>query len=184
MTLQQDTLDKTYLSRALEVSIHVGLFIFLATACLLILRPFLPLTAWGIVIAIAVYPGFVWVKNLLGGRNGLAATVCTLLLLAVLIVPVVLLTGSLVEGAQSLAARLNEGTLIPPPPQSIETWPVIGPRLKDTWELAYRNLTAALQLFAPQIKAAVPTAALSFCWCWFGCTAMDFLDRHCWSSSR
>jgi len=156
MTFQQDTLDKAYLSRALEVSIHVGLFIFLATACLLILRPFLPLTAWGIVIAIAVYPGFVKVKNLLGGRNGLAATVCTLLLLAVLIVPVVLLTGSLVEGAQSLAARLNEGTPIPPPPPSVETWPVIGPRLKDTWELASRNLTAALQLFAPQIKAAVP----------------------------
>jgi predicted PurR-regulated permease PerM len=156
MTFQQDTLDKAYLSRALEVSIHVGLFIFLATACLLILRPFLPLTAWGIVIAIAVYPGFVKVKNLLGERNGLAATVCTLLLLAVLVVPVVLLTGSLVEGAQGLAARLNEGALIPPPPPSIETWPVIGPRLKDTWELASRNLTDALQLFAPQIKAAVP----------------------------
>ena len=95
MTFQQDTLDKAYLGRALEVFIHVGLFIFLATACLLILRPFLPLTAWGIVIAIAVYPGFVKVKNLLGGRNGLAATVCTLLLLAVLIVPVVLLTAAL-----------------------------------------------------------------------------------------
>lgn len=156
MTLQQDLLDKTYLSRALEVCIHVGLFILLATACLLILRPFLPLTAWGIVIAIAVYPAYARLKTFLGGRNGLAAVVCTLLLLAILIVPVVFLTGSLVEGAQSLAARLNEGTPIPPPPPSIETWPVIGPRLKDTWELASRNLAAALQLFAPQIKAVVP----------------------------
>jgi predicted PurR-regulated permease PerM len=93
MTLQQDILDKTYLNRALEVCIHVGLFILLATACLLILRPFLPLTAWGIVIAIAVYPAYARLKNFLGGRNGLAAVVCTLLLLAVLIVPVILLTG-------------------------------------------------------------------------------------------
>ena len=66
MTLQQDMLDKTYLSRALEVSIHVGLFILLATACLLILRPFLPLTAWGIVIAIAVYPGYAQVEEFPG----------------------------------------------------------------------------------------------------------------------
>jgi predicted PurR-regulated permease PerM len=123
-TIQDDTLDKTYLSRALEVSIHVGLFILLATACLLILRPFLPLTAWGIIIAIAAYPGYRRLKNFLGGRNGLAAVVCTLLLLAVLIVPVVLLTGSLVEGAKRQHASM--GTLIPPPPQNIETWPVTG----------------------------------------------------------
>jgi len=156
MTFQQEILDKTYLSRALEVSIHVGLFILLAIACLLILRPFLPLTAWGIVIAIAAYPGYLRLQNLLGGRNGLAAVVCTLLLLAVLIVPVVLLTGSLVEGVQTLAAHLKEGTPIPPPPSRIETLPFIGTRLKATWELASRNLTAALQLYAPQIKAVIP----------------------------
>jgi predicted PurR-regulated permease PerM len=156
MTIQEDTFDRGYLSRALEVSIHVGLFVLLAAACLLILRPFLPLTAWGIVIAIAAYPGYLRLKNFLGGRNGLAAVVCTLLLLAVLIVPVVLLTGSLVEGVQSLAARLKEGTPIPPPPPRIETWPFIGTRLKDAWELASRNLTAALQIFAPQIKAVIP----------------------------
>ena len=124
MTLQQDILDKTYLSRALEASIHVGLFILLATACLLIFVPSSLITAWGIVIAIAAYPGYVRLKNFLGGRNGLAAVVCTLLLLAVLIVPVVLLTGSLVEGAQSLAARLKEGTPIPPPPPRIKPGPL------------------------------------------------------------
>ena len=184
MTLQQHILDKTYLSRALEVSIHVGLFILLATACLLILRPFLPLTAWGIVIAIAVYPAYVRLNTFLGGRNGLAAVVCTLLLLAVLIVPVVLLTGSMVEGVQGLAARLNEGAPIPPPPPRIETLPVIGPRLKDIWELASRNLTAALQLFAPQIKAVIPRLLSASAGLGLAVLQMDFLDPHCWCSSR
>lgn len=49
---------KEYRRRALEVAIHVGLVILLTTACLMILRPFLPLIAWGIVIAIAVYPAY------------------------------------------------------------------------------------------------------------------------------
>jgi predicted PurR-regulated permease PerM len=154
--------SKENVRRALEVSIHVALLGLLAAACLLILRPFIPLIAWGIIIAIAVYPAYYRVQNLLGGRSRLAAVVCTVFLSAVLLVPVALLTGSLVEGIQSLAARLKEGTpLIPPPPPRIGTWPVIGTRLKDAWELASKNLAAALQTFAPQIKAIIPELFLA-----------------------
>jgi predicted PurR-regulated permease PerM len=157
MTLKQDVDNKDYVRRALEVSIHVGLLILLVAACLLILRPFLPLIAWGIIIAVAAYPGYRRLQNVLGGRGGLAAVVCTVFLFAVLIVPVVLLTGSLVGGIQSLAARLKEGTpIIPPPPPRIGTWPIIGVSLKDAWELASKNLSAALQTFTPQIRAVIP----------------------------
>lgn len=162
MTLKQELHDKDYLGRALEVSIHVGLLILLAAACLLILRPFLPLLAWGIIIAIAVYPGHRRLQNVLGGRGGLAAVVCAVFLFAVVIVPVVLLTGSLIEGMQSLAARLKEGTqIIPPPPPRIGTWPIIGVPLKDAWELASKNLSVALQTFAPQIRAVIPELLLA-----------------------
>ena len=146
-----------YVSRSLEVSIHVGLLILLAAACLFIVLPFLPLITWGVIIAIAVYPGYRRLRNLLRGHSGFAAVVCAAFLAAVLIVPVVLLTGSLVQGFQSLAARLKEGTpLITPPPPRIETWPIIGLPLKHAWSLASTNLAAALQTFAPQIKAVIP----------------------------
>lgn len=159
MTLQKETRmrDKDYLRRALEVSIHLGLVILLSGVCLLILRPFIPLIAWGIVIAIAVYPGYRRLQNLLGGRSGLAAVICTVFLFAVLIVPVVLLTSSLVQGIQSLTARLKDGPpIIPPPPPHIESWAIIGVPLKNVWELGSKNLGAALQAFAPQIRALVP----------------------------
>jgi predicted PurR-regulated permease PerM len=162
MTLEQETRNKDYVRRALEVSIHVGLLILLAAACLLILRPFLPLIAWGVIIAIAAYPGYRRVQNLLGGRSGLAAVVCTVFLFAVLLVPVLMLTGSLVEGIQSLAARLKEGTpIIPLPPPRIGTWPIIGVPLRDAWELASKNLSAALQTFAPQIRVVIPELLLA-----------------------
>jgi predicted PurR-regulated permease PerM len=162
MIVEHEIQNKDYVRRALEVSIHVGLLISLAAACLLILRPFLPLIAWGIIIAIAAYPAYCRLQRLLRGRGRLAAVVCTVLLSAVLVVPVVLLTGSLVEGIQSLAARLREGTpIIPPPPPRIETWPIIGAPLKDAWELASKNLSVALQTFAPQIKAAIPELLLA-----------------------
>jgi len=153
---------KEYVRRAVEVSIHVALLGLLSAACLLILRPFIPLIAWGIIIAIAVYPAYRRVQDLLGGRSRLAAVACTMFLFAVLLVPVALLAGSLVEGIQSLAARLKEGTLlIPPPPPRIGTWPVIGSPLKETWELASKNLASALQTFAPQIKVIIPQLFLA-----------------------
>jgi predicted PurR-regulated permease PerM len=159
VSLQQEihSQDRTYLHRAFEVSIHLALLTLLAGACFLILRPFVPLIVWGIIIAIAVYPAYSKLRTLLGGRNGLAAVVLTILLLAVLIVPVVLLTGSLVDGIHTLAARLAQGSsMIPPPPPSIKTWPIIGRPLTETWELASKNIAATLQTFAPQLKAIIP----------------------------
>jgi predicted PurR-regulated permease PerM len=154
---EEDKTSKDHIRRALEVSIHVGLLLLLTAACLLILRPFLLLIAWGIIIAIAGYPAYRSLRDLIGGRSGLAALICSVFLIAVLIIPVVLLAGSLVEGIQTLAARLKEGTqIVPPPPPRIATWPIIGIPLNNAWELASKNLSAAIRNFAPQIKAAIP----------------------------
>lgn len=143
--------------RALEVFIHISLVILLSAACLLILRPFLALIAWGIIIAIAVYPGYRQLRSLLAGRGTLAAVLCTLLFLAVLLVPVVLLAQTMIDGAQTLVAQAKNGTLgIPPPPESVGSWPIIGVPLKNIWTMASTNLTELIRSLAPQIKALLP----------------------------
>jgi predicted PurR-regulated permease PerM len=149
--------DTDFTNRAIEVSIRIGLLVLLIAACLAILRPFLSLIAWGIIVAIAVYPGYQKMKDVLGGRGAPAAVLCTVFLLAILFVPVGLLTGTLVEGIQSVAAHLKDGSLtVPPPPPRVETWPIIGAPLKNLWAEASTNLAAALRSFAPQIKAILP----------------------------
>jgi predicted PurR-regulated permease PerM len=153
---EQSLHDKDYLNRAVEVSIHVGLGVLLVWACFLILRPFLPPVIWGIVIAIALYPWYRKLATFLGERRTLAAVLCTVVLLAILIVPIYLLTGTLVEGVQTLTARLKEGTLnVPPPPPGVAGWPIIGGSLNRVWLLASNNLNDLLSSFAPQIRAAV-----------------------------
>jgi predicted PurR-regulated permease PerM len=144
-------------NRAVEASIHIGLVILMAAACFLILRPFLPLVAWGIIVAIAVYPRYRQLQLTLGGRGVLSSVLITLLLLTFLVLPVVLLAGTLVGGIQTVAEHLRTGTpIIPPPPPSIETWPLVGVPLKSAWSLASTNLTTALGSFAPEIKAIAP----------------------------
>ena len=80
MTLPKLAYDRTQLNPALEISIHIGLAILLATACLLILRPFIPLLTWGIIIGVAAYSGFQKLKLALGGRGVVTAILLTVLL--------------------------------------------------------------------------------------------------------
>jgi len=157
MTPQASASDKAYINRTMEASIHIGLAALLAFACLMILKPFLPLVAWGIVIAVASYPAFLKMQRALSGRGGLAAVFYTLILLALVIIPVVLLAQSLVEGVQTLTAHMKDGTLaIPSPPESVAGWPIIGARLYSLWKAASENLSDVVLRFAPQIKSALP----------------------------
>jgi predicted PurR-regulated permease PerM len=148
--------SKDYVQRASEVAIHIGLLALLSTACLLILLPFVPLVAWGIIIAIAVYPGYRKFQSLLGGNGTLAAVLGTLLFLAAMLVPVYLLAGTTIDGVQALTAHFKEGSIsIPPPPPSVATWPLIGPPLSRTWTMASTNLSGLVEGFGPQIKDVV-----------------------------
>jgi predicted PurR-regulated permease PerM len=157
MTHDESDYNKAYVNRALEASIHIGLAALLAATCILILFPFVPLIAWGIIIAVASYPAFRKLQGALGGRGGTASVVFTLAFLAVLLIPVFLLAQSLIQGIQTLTAHLKDGTLIiPPPPENIGSWPIIGAPLKNLWDTASTNLTDLVVQFGPQIKSFVP----------------------------
>ena len=149
--------DTTYVSRVLDASINIGLTALLVISCLFILKPFVPLLVWGIIIAIASYPRFEKLKSSLGGRGGWTAIIWTLLLLLILIFPIFLFARGVVETGQNLIARIHDGTLsVPPPPAGIETWPLIGAPLSRMWTSASTDLAQLLIRFAPEIKEAIP----------------------------
>jgi predicted PurR-regulated permease PerM len=153
--LSQSAPDKSHLSRALEVFIHLTLIVLLVTTCFLILRPFIAMVAWGITIAIAGHPAYRRLQKLLGGRSRLAAVLFTLLLLTVLTVPIALLGQALIGSFHALAGHLRDGTVrVPAPPANIAAWPIIGRRLSELWSLASTNLASALQSLAPLLKSA------------------------------
>jgi predicted PurR-regulated permease PerM len=156
MFAEQRLNDRRYVHQAVEVSIHIGLLVLLTVACLGILAPFLAILAWGAIIAVAAYPAERKLQKALGGRGPLSSVILTLVILAFLIVPVLLLAGTLVDGARTVATKVKDQTLsIPPPPPSVKNWPVVGVPLANAWNLAATNLSAALPSFAPQIKVAM-----------------------------
>ena len=152
-TSNQASDDKLYVRRALEASIHIGLVGLLLFWCFKIGRPFLEIIVWGIIIAVAIHPGYNRLKSALGGRGRLSATLITLLAVIILLVPTYMLSGSLINTAQEYSAQLEARTLkVPPPSESVRSWPVIGEPLYKSWSLASDNLGAALSKMTPQLK--------------------------------
>lgn len=126
--------------------------------CYRILAPFVPLVLWGAIIAVAIYPLHLKLTAMLGDRIKLSATVITLLGLLVLTAPVVILTESLVVSSMDLAEDISEGSVhVPPPPERVEKWPLVGGKLYSSWQLASQNLGAAIERFRPQVEALQST---------------------------
>jgi predicted PurR-regulated permease PerM len=146
--------EKAFVNRALEAAIRIGVVVLLFAWCFQIVRPFIVPIVWGIIIAVAVYPGYRRLLSATGERRGLSAVVCTFLLLVLFIVPALLLLGTLIDSAKPLAKDLSDGTIsIPLPPESINAWPIIGKPLERFWHLASTNLQNALGEIAPQLKS-------------------------------
>ena len=96
---------------------------------LVLLRPIMPLMAWAVILAVAVHPVFAILRQRLRLPRGLAATLVSLVLLALLFVPVVMLAISAIDTLEGYSKLLAEGGhLVPSPPESIREWPLIGQR--------------------------------------------------------
>jgi predicted PurR-regulated permease PerM len=140
--------------KAAELAVILGLIGLLAYWCALIVRPFgIPLV-WGVVLAIALRPACVWIERATGGRRKLAVVLLMLLSLGVVLLPTALLSKSLLDGARSVVAHVEGDQLVvPPAPDKVAQWPLVGPTLYETWNLASASLETVMQQFRPQVKA-------------------------------
>jgi predicted PurR-regulated permease PerM len=144
--------ERKFVKYSLEAAIQIGLVGILLFWCFDIVKPFITPIIWGIIISVAIFPHYLHLQNALGDRHGLAASLYTLFILILFIVPAVLLAGTLVESVQFIAQGFGDNILtIPPPPESIRTWPVVGDPLMKFWTLATENHEAALQQIAPHL---------------------------------
>lgn len=140
-------------NRVIEVAIRLALVFLLVALCFEIIKPFMIIVVWGIIIAVAIYPLYNKLGLALGGRFKLAATLYTLFALSLLIAPSIMITSSLVDTSAHLAKGFSEGTLkVPPPTQNVSEWPLIGNKVYTFWSQASSNLEATLRQNTAQFK--------------------------------
>ena len=92
-----------------EIAVKLGLFFFLVYWSAVLLRPFLSIALWSLILAVTLYPAFSWMARLLGGRRKLAAFLVTAISLLVFTGPIIWLGISMIQGVAELSHRLSAG---------------------------------------------------------------------------
>jgi len=151
MTSTNDIQVKT----AIEIFIKIGFLFLVLYISYLIVKPFLPLILWGIILAVAFEPLVQKLENRFGNRKKVIVGLTTILVLA-LVVPAWMLSGSIIDSAQHLMAAVQGNErLIPPPSEHVKAWPLIGEKVYALWQHAHTDLREALAPFREQIKPLI-----------------------------
>ena len=119
--------DQKFLANAMASFLQIGALLVLLFWCFNIVKPFIGIVVWAIIIAVAVYPLHVSLTAKLNGREKTSATIFVLIGLAIILVPTWTLGESTFGGLKTLGQDLRAGTLtVPPPNPGVADWPVIG----------------------------------------------------------
>jgi predicted PurR-regulated permease PerM len=147
--VNKDRFDTT----SVDWAIKLGCLAILFYWSLLLIQPFLTIIFWSIILSVALYPIFDWMVSRLRLPPILVAVLLTLLSLAVVLGPATWLGVSLIASIGSIVDQLNSGAIsIPPPPESIKDWPLVGEAAFQFWNLASTNLRATFAELAADLK--------------------------------
>ena len=154
-----DPSDAMSAERVFDLTFNVVLRLTLAAAlvvwCFLILSPFMIILLWAVILAVAFQGVFEKLCRMVGGRRGVAATVFSIVAIAVVVYPSYVIGGSLVGSVRSVQEAMDEGTLeAPPPPDWLGNVPMVGERAYDAWLLASDDVQQAVVQLEPQIRTA------------------------------
>ncbi len=142
-----------FTNKVLEAVIRLTVLVLLIGWCILIIQPFFMIVAWGLILAITLYPLYAYIIKKFNGKRKLASTIVTLFLLTIIFVPTGLITKSLVSNIGVVKELLqNDESVIPPPNASVKEWPVIGNAAYDFWYKASEHLDVLIADNSAQIK--------------------------------
>ncbi len=134
---------------SIEIVIKLVLLGAVLYWALLILKPFLMLVIWAIIIAVTLSPLIGKLEKRFTNQRKKIIISITIFGVLALLVPSYFLSESVYDSSVQVAHQLKEGSLvIPAAPEKLESFP----RLYTMWNDAANNMDETLQKFAPQLQ--------------------------------
>ena len=128
-----------------RIAVGVAL-VFLGLACLNTLRPFFGPLLWAVILTVATWPVFLWIKNRMPSRPILASVLTSLLIAVFCMIPITYGVAVAAQSVKPLSQLMmdysKEG--IPHPPLWLREYPY-GQMLFQKWETASQDRTQLLQ---------------------------------------
>jgi predicted PurR-regulated permease PerM len=126
---------------AVDLAVRLGLLAVFAWFALNLVRPFIPLLLWSVILTVAFYPVFGWLRARLGGRSWLAALLLTGFSVGIVAGPTTILLSSLLDSLEVIRRYVGADRIdLPPPPKALVELPIVGDQVTDAWALASSNL--------------------------------------------
>ena len=145
----------TYLAR-------IALIGFLIAGCFAVLWPFIGAVLFAFVLWVCTWSFYAGrILPLAQGRSGRAATLMTLLLILVMLLPMIFLSGGLIDGVEGLVTKSKpyfEQGLPAEPPAILAKIPLFGGDLDEAWRRAAGSREELNRLLKPLVE---PTRKLA-----------------------
>ena len=129
-----------------RVAVGVSLAL-LVLACLNILRPFFGPLLWAVILTVAAWPVFVWMKERLPGRPVVSSVLTSVLIAIFCMIPVTYGVAVAAQSVKPLSQIMldysKEG--LPPAPTWLKDYPY-GGALYEKWESSARDRTQLVEL--------------------------------------
>ena len=124
----------------IDVMIRVGALVLFIYLSFTLVQPFLGILIWSVILTVALYPIFLWLRTRFGGHGGAAAIVLTFFCLIIVFGPTAILSSSIVVSLEKIAMAIKAGTFnIPGPPADLINLPYVGKDLHSVWILVTSN---------------------------------------------
>jgi len=106
-----------------------------------LLKPFIGVFTWGVILAVALYPIFQKLLSVFGVKRRKKTTfIFTIIIVALLIVPSYMMVDSLFSNVNDTFKAIQNNELkITPPTEKVKDWPVIGERVYENWNALSEN---------------------------------------------
>ena len=157
--MSPQTVETLAAQRMLDVLIRAGLIAVLAIFCYGVFRPFLNLMLWSLILAITLYPAHLVAQIESRQRRPRRDAARTDRHRADARARSTSSARRWRSRRSTRSSVVKSGEYhIPPPPESVAGWPLIGERLHAIWLSASTDLTALVRKWAPELKDAGMTA--------------------------
>ncbi len=125
----------------INLVIRIALLFLVLAWCFYILRPFMLILVWSMILGVALYPLYIKVIRRFGKRKKLGTLVFAFIVLALLMIPIFWVFSTVFESVKVVITQIQENSLqIPLPEESVKSWPLIGEDLYREWLALSENV--------------------------------------------
>lgn len=121
--------------KSLEKYMAWAALLLLLVGCFYILKPFVSALLWAAVLCFSMWPIYARLLKIMRGRRTLAATVMSIAIIVVLLLPFIIIGASLADNVKDLSGAIHTWASSGPsaPPKWLENLPWVGDRAADYW---------------------------------------------------